>query len=807
MHVRCRFGVIVSVCAMLLSVAAAAERARADDLQLVVKGQPRAQIVVAEDASALIELAVSELRTHIEKMSGATLPVGHAPDDAYPVQVYIGPREEHADALNISNGGLKHGAYRIVTGPDHLVLIGHELDFEPPNMLLNDRGRVVRSTKAWDEAVSEYGEQVWGNPYRSLHRMFNEQTGTWFHDQSGSLNAVHALLRMMGVRWFMPGEIGTVIPSRRTITVPAMDKTVRPDFAVRRFFGPAYFVMSRPDLLWLRRLGLNHGYPVLGRTYQVHGLRPVQRRETMMRLHPEYYALIGNTRWRKDGGHICFSSEGFRQQTIQYARAMFDVFDEPAVDLWPNDGLRMCECRRCVELTPAEAAFRFVDHVARAMVKTHPERMITAGAYAQYPLPPETIDRFTPNVGITVAFPRPGLDQPETWGLKSGQWSYRKLLGGWSQRVTDGKLVGNSNHRGGGVLMTRSIARDLRWRRGRSLGDWNEVGHRSIGPGEQGGRAIGRQTWLLGMHHLNVYANARLLWDAEQDLDALLDDYYRKFFGSAAEQMRDAFDFAEANYIRGKGRPRLSLADRIELTERMRAARDAAGDTVFARRIDYILEEEPSLEELRQRLAEQKEQGKARQNAPLVIGRDASDQADARRYSLVDLNTGETPDIETTFHVTWDRGELVFDIRCEEPDMENLFVTRDVWGGDSVAILMETPYHAYYQIEINPDGEFVDVDREYGEIKMGWGSQAQVETERGSDYWRVVVRLPIVDEEAGKLDPLHNIVGERPSRGAPWYIQVGRVRIRDQEKSAYGLAPTDGGSYHELDKFHRLVIE
>ena len=351
------------VVGVTLALAALADGAERDELRLVEAGQPRAQIVVAENASSLIDIAVDELRGHIEEMSGAMLPVGHEPNADYPVQIYVGP-STHRDELNVTDEGLKHGAYRIVTGPDYLVLLGHELAFDPPAALLNDNGRLTRGTAKWDEAVAKHSEKAWGNPYRSLYRYYNAETDTWFHDQSGSLQAVYQLLREWGVRWYMPGEIGAVVPTREDLSVRQMDRTVKPDFPVRRFFGPAYFVMSRPDLLWMRRLGLNFGYPVLGRSYHVHGLRPVQRRATMQRTHPEYYALVGNDRWMKDGGHMCFSSEGFTGQTIQYARAMFDVFDEPTVDLWPNDGLRMCQCERCATLTPSEAVFRFVQRVA-----------------------------------------------------------------------------------------------------------------------------------------------------------------------------------------------------------------------------------------------------------------------------------------------------------------------------------------------------------------------------------------------------------------------------------------------------------
>ncbi|MFW6170906.1 MAG: hypothetical protein ACODAD_10490 [Planctomycetota bacterium] len=38
---------------------------------------------------------------------------------------------------------------------------------------------------------------------------------------------------------------------------------------------------------------------------------------------------------------------------------------------------------------------------------------------------------------------------------------------------------------------------------------------------------------------------------------------------------------------------------------------------------------------------------------------------------------------------------ILFDVLCQESDMENIPITRNVWGGDSVAILLETPFHSY----------------------------------------------------------------------------------------------------------------
>ncbi len=768
---------------------------------VVESGEPRAQIIISEEPERLVRLAAEELRDYVKKISGAELPVRTVLDESYPTSIYLG-RSQYTDDLGITDEGPGHGAFRIISGPDYVVLLGHDLDYQPPE-LAPQKLRDPNIVERWDEATRDYTDSYWGYPLFSLWRQYNDETGTWFHDQSGSLNAVYALLRHWGVRWYFPGEVGEVVPEQTSLSVPELDEVVRPDFKVRRFFGPAYFVMSRDDLLWIRRLGLNYGYPVLGSTGHVHGLRRLHGREELQEMHPEYYALIGGERMLRGRGHVCFNSEGFTQETIQYVRAVFDLLDEPTVDLWPEDGFRMCECEKCAGLSPAEVVFPFVKRVAEEVYTTHPDRLITCGAYSSFRLPPDNLDEFPPNVAVTVAFQRPGLDEPESWGAMYGGVSYEDLIGGWSAKVEKGNILGNSNHRGHGVLMTRSIARDLRARRGRSLGDWNETGHMRGGD-VRAGRETGRQTFVLGIHHLNLYVNARLLWDAEQDLDALLDEYYEKFYGPVADQMKEALEMAESGYTRGEGRASLPTETRIAVTELMESAREEAGDTVYGQRIAYILEEEPSLESLLQRLREQQEAEAARLEAPLAVAAPSGELPET--YELVDLQTGETPDERTTFTVEWHDGDLIFDIRCEESDMENLMISRNIWSGDSIAVLLETPTHAYYQIEVNPDGDLWDADREYGVINDKWSSLAEVETERGEDFWRVRIRIPVMDDAAGGLDPLHNVVGEKPTPENPWFFQVGRARFRDFEKiGAYGFTAT-GGSYHVRGRFGRLVV-
>ncbi len=97
---------------------------------------------------------------------------------------------------------------------------------------------------------------------------------------------------------------------------------------------------------------------------------------------------------------------------------------------------------------------------------------------------------------------------------------------------------------------------------------------------------------------------------------------------------------------------------------------------------------------------------------------------------------------------------IIFDVKCEDSDMKSLFVTDDVWGGDSLAFLIETEGHAYYQVEVNPDGKIFDADREIGCVTR-WKSQASTETEIGKDFWRIKLTIPIVTPENNAGDPYH----------------------------------------------------
>lgn len=799
---------------------------------IIKEGKGNAEIVVAPDRARMVSLAALELQYYLEKISGARLPVVSEPGERHLVTIYVG-RSEYTDRLGVTGKDLQHGAFRMVSGEDWLVLLGNDFDFVPPEPWPFSRIESAEAEKKWNERTAELAGSSWGYPWRSgfkglwnqtgpMYRRYGEEYkkcwkiheqsggGFWISDEGGSLNAVYEFLRTLGVRWYMPGEIGEFIPGRETISLPALDRMIHPDFAVRSWTWYNYSGFSLEDVLWGRQLGMNSGHEVLGNMGYAHGLVHVHRRTEMKRAHPEYYALIGGERDTSHRGYgtACYSSQGLMNEAIAYARFLFDHYDQPHVSLWPTDGFRKCGCELCRDKSPSELVWGFVDRVARELYRTHPGRRVSCGAYTPYTHPPGTIKRFTPNVVVFVSNrARPLLDDPERWN------AYQEQVEGWEALVADGNIMRVENNRyslwgGTGkpvlfpVIHPRAMARDLRYLKGVSMGECCEESQSKM------------QWYAIGMDHLNLYVQSRYLWDAGRDINELLEEYYTLFYGPARDEMKAAIEFAEAKYSRtdrsrsrGRTDPRnAKMADRIRLVELLHTARKAAGNTVFGERIQLLIDELPPLEQLRQERKEQSLKGDLRQQAPLAVGCDTESVCEPETYYLKGMVTGNEPDVETLFTVTWDRNHLVFDILCREPDMKNLFVAQDIWSGDNVALLLEPPGHAYYQIEIGPEGKVFDADRGSGVMER-WISQAGVKTEHGTDYWRVKIRLPVVGEEDGAMDPNHFVVGPKPEAKTPWYFNVGRARVRNGKMITYGFSPTGKPSYHDQDRFARLEIK
>ena len=396
---------------------------RAAQAFLVHDGQPRAEIVIAESPQRSVRLAAQELQDYVAKISGAHLPIVTKPS-GHAARIFVG-KSSYADALRITAEGLKAGAYRIVSGEDWLALIGDDTDFtpiEPWAKNNTERGEDGKVQGEWDKITGA----LWGVPNASLYKHRLNLPGNigrpdaaagkiepwqlWGPDERGSFNAVAGFLHRLGVRWYLPGDIGEVVPSLRSIPLPKLDETVRPDFALRDFsfrFGTCGLETS----LWAMRLGTRDPLNI----QVAHGMAAMTGRAAIFAAHPEWFALYGGKRQYQPGytkNQLCYSNEELFQETVRNVRAQFDHYGMEAVSVMPPDGYTsICQCKLCEGQDSPERdssgllsdyVWGFVNRVAVEVRKTHPDKKIVNCSYGTYALPPLKIAKLEPNVLVGI---------------------------------------------------------------------------------------------------------------------------------------------------------------------------------------------------------------------------------------------------------------------------------------------------------------------------------------------------------------------------------------------------------------------
>ncbi|MHC4872280.1 MAG: DUF4838 domain-containing protein [Planctomycetota bacterium] len=799
---------------------------------IVVKdGAPGAVIITAEKPAKSVELGAYQLQEYIKKISGADLKISTMKDNSMPVQIYVG-RSSYTDKMGVTDKGLNFGAYRLVVRKNEIILLGFDRDYMPAEPYLSRIGphEYFRMTpeflKKWDKLT----QSEWSFPYPTNRRNYNSELGIWAQNENGSLNAVFALLRKLGVRWYFPGSFGEILPREKTVAVEIFEKTVIPDFKVRSPYMMAnrYTHASREELLWQLRLGFNCPVDIYGQDWSgslAHGIKFVstgRRKKEIIKKHPDWFALYGK---KRDSHKHCLSSEGLFKEVVKYVRFMFDTYEKGMVSVMPADGyVNICQCKLCEgKATPergrrgqlSDHVWDFVNRIAGEVYKTHPDRKVSCFAYGAYLLPPKKITQLSPNIIVGICQTRCTFIDPAQ--KERYVDSYRKV---WLTKLPAGHknqlfvweyYLHASHGTGYPVFFPHIIAEDLKDLKGKSIGEFIEVA-----------RTTDKRNIGLAFQHLNIYVNSRFYWDADQDIEKLLEEYYTLYYGPARTEMKEFIEFAEQNHPKFKSDANV-LGKALEIFAK--AEKKVTTDSIYGRRIallkDFMKPLYPLLTQLKNN------SGLIRENNPEAWGRHydnlkvnlngkADEKCWEKLYHLVDVVTGEKVKDGNTASVSaaWDNkaGTLYMLITCRDPDMKNLNIASikngdtGIFLGDLLEVHLETQDHAYYQLVINPAGELVDIDRKGG-INWDWSSGVEAAAFVDGEIWRVELRIPVLDVTERDLDPDRSgIAGKRPSRQTPWYINVCRQKVRGDKTYMYALSPTGKKKFHSRASLGRFYI-
>ncbi len=459
----------------------------AAELKLAVRGQaPQYEIVISQVGGSPYANAAQEFQSFIQQQTGVKLSII---DDSMPMPaaaVLIGPNAHTARLLGAQYQPKELGndAFILKTVGPHVIVLGGR------------RG-------------AQYG--------------------------------VYELLeRFGGCRWYASWH--SKIPKLDAFAVPAdLNETQRPAFFMREPFW--YDMFNTYQAIRNKcngnrmNLGNEHGGKVrFGAGLFVHTLGRLMPVNEFFATHPEYFS-------EKDGVRIsertqaCLSNPDVLR--IVTERVLEKIRKDPTGTLYSvsqNDWYNPCQCANCKALvekfggTESGIMIWFVNQVAEAVEKEFPNALIETLAYQYTREPPKKI-RPRHNVVPRLCTIECDFAHPLRTSNYESNKKFLKDIEGWaaiSKRLYIWDYV--TNFRGYLTPYPNfwSIPDNLKLFR-----DCHVLGVMSQGA---------YQGYHGDFAELKGWVTAKLMWNPDQPVEPLLDDFFNGYYGKAAPYVREYFD-------------------------------------------------------------------------------------------------------------------------------------------------------------------------------------------------------------------------------------------------------------------------
>ena len=375
--------------------------------------------------------------------------------------------------------------------------------------------------------------------------------------------AVFDFLTQLGYRQFFPMKKWEVIPKKERLEVALHIKEV-PDYNHRRVWS-GHGIWSEYELDQNHWWSVNRdgGYALnTGHAYNA----IVAANKAEFDKHPEYYALIdGERQTSVKEIKFCISNPSLRQLVVNHALKQFQRNPKlESISMDPSDGGGWCQCKECLKMgSPSTRAVFLSNTVAQAVRELYQGKKIGMYAYNQHsPAPEIDVDK---DVVVSVAT-----------SFISGGMNVDEIIDGWAVK--------------GAVLGIREYYNVLTWSKllpGRSKGSNLSYLQKSISDFyNKGARYLTSEAcddWIPS--GLGYYVAEKLLWNIDEDVLAITDDFFNRAFGPSAQTIKEYYTFLDGS------EPTMLASDPIGRMYRLlkQAREEAQSDSVILSRIDDLV--------------------------------------------------------------------------------------------------------------------------------------------------------------------------------------------------------------------------
>jgi len=508
------------------------------------------EIVVAADAPKTVRFAAEEMGDLLSRVFGVQVPVVDTPTKGK-CGIFLGDSAAAREA-GVDVSRLPRDGYRIKTAENAVFIAGR------------DDPKVDAFSRARSEGVANL-----------------------YYERGTLFGAYEFLERFAGVRFYFPGELGTILPKKARIDVPTTDITDSPDFTVRMvsyFWDGAQTVPEDASLRGNKFKTINC-YRLRFQTESIvcsHGQNGFRIPERFAATNPEYFQL------RKDGTR-CLALESkmgcvYCRQLCQSSGVWDEIWKDvqsylkgekasvrriphwrPSsrargefewnhnfqrthgglyIDVMPQDGMKACYCEKCQtayanasnpKYPQSELVWGRTAELARRLKSIGSDAVLVQMAYGGYRGVPR-ID-LPDNIIVMVAV-------RGQWSMSSPKQVERENseIRAWDEKT--GRKVWLWNYPCKvecGMMMPNVPQMAPR--------QWGSY-YKLVGPMIIGAYAESNSDrWIY--NYLNYYVYGKVAWNNKVDVDAILDEHHRLMFGDkAAPHMKAFYELLEEKWTK-----------------------------------------------------------------------------------------------------------------------------------------------------------------------------------------------------------------------------------------------------------------